>query len=91
MITVTITRTTRESYKVTENVCTHEEPTEILGESDYGNRREVKMKRDFAPQELTKVSERRETLLSQEITDESTFNLNKVIVAINGLSKLGGM
>lgn len=85
MITVTITRTTRETYEVTENVCTHEEPTEIMGESDYGNRRTPIMKRDFAPQKLTKSSERRETLLNQEISDETKFDLAKVIVAVNGL------
>lgn len=85
MIKITIEQTSQETYPEVQNFVTHEEPTEQVKESEYGStRREVIMKRDFQPKEVTKSRTVTRTLLAQEMADDD-FPLVRVIAAINGI------
>lgn len=86
MIRITIERNVSEHYVVTENQVETEEPTEIAGEteSSYGNTRKVvTYKRTYRPVQVTKINSFRQTLLTQEIADETQFDLAATIIAIN--------
>ena len=82
MIEITITRRTREVYKVRENTVTERTPTQLKKTTSYGE--EPAYAEKFTVQEVEKVNERTETLLRQDLPD-SGFNLNCVIAAINGI------
>jgi len=89
MIEVTITRKIREEYKEWQNFQTSSKPTGIKKvKSEYGGgtSEEVAYETTSEPREITKYREVERTLLSQQIEDESDFDLMAVIAAINRIN-----
>lgn len=86
MIKITIEKTTSVEYTETDNLVIEKIPTDYQ-QDGYGGRKEVVMHEKFAPQQVTKVKQVTVKLLEQQIEDESLFNLNGVIAAINGLQQ----
>lgn len=84
MYKVTIERINSEKYTQKENMVVKSTPTEIL-DDDYNNRKKVNYITEHQVVDVEKVREVRRTVLNQEIEDEASFNLAKVIQAINNL------
>ena len=84
MITIEITRTTVEKYTATENFITKKTPTDKVDNTGYGDAKRVYAE-EYQAQTVDKQRETKHVLLRQEITDEASFDLAAVIVAVNGL------
>jgi len=87
MIKINIERETVEKYTEIKNFVTESQPTTLTKRSSYGNQDEFLCAEKFATKEVTLERTVRTTLLTQEIQDESTFDLASVIVAINGIGR----
>jgi len=89
MITVRITRTVETPYEETVNYLVKETPTQITEteRSSYSGSvtEKVQMVKEYAPSVAKKVKTQTIDLLEQNIEDESAFNLNAVIKALNNL------
>jgi len=87
MIKVTIERVTTEKYNEIKNFITKSTPTDKHDQSEYGNNRKVLCTEEFATREVPMERTVRTLLLSQEIPVEESFNLARVIIAVNGLNE----
>ena len=86
MIEIIITRYSTEQYKETRSCELSRTPTEIMEESDYGGRcRKVTYATTSQPLEVTETRKVSRLLLKQEVEDDESFDLAKVIIAVNGL------
>jgi hypothetical protein len=89
MIEITIKRTTSEPYKETVNFQLTSEPTSIkkVKENTYGggSTEEICYKTTNEPREVTKYRNVERVLLTQQIEDESKFDLAAVVKAVNKL------
>lgn len=77
--TITITRKTRWTHEFSDNVVTHEEPTDKVAQNSYGGAGVPMMKRDYA------VVQKKETRESDEKVYEQTVfapSLRQIITAI---------
>lgn len=79
-IKIKIEREVTERWKANENVVTKKTPTGHKDRYDAALYAE-----EFEIREVDKSSTRTETLLTQEIADETQFDLKAVISAINKL------
>ena len=89
MIKITITQVVETTKKANQNFVTKRTPTEIAEESrnTYSSNvtKEIKFVEEFAVREVDQIDRTEVTLLSQQIVDDTRFNLPEVIRAINGL------
>ena len=85
MIKITIERISTENYKETKNFITKKTPTDKVKQSDYGNKTEVAYAEEYATSEVPLERKVTTILLTQEIQDESQFELKHVVRAINNL------
>ncbi len=88
MIKITIQRVAIEEYQESQNFLVKETPTEITQESSstyQGTKKEVQYLKEYAVQEVTKRQSVTYDLLTQQIADDSKFDLAAVIKAVNGM------
>jgi hypothetical protein len=86
MIKITIEKLGNEKYTTRENLLKKKTPTQIKGKTGYGEREEVQDICEYEVAEVVKFRDTKQTLLTQEITDDSAFDLAAVIVAINRIA-----
>lgn len=86
-ITVTIIETITEPYIASENLCTHEVPTDKM-EPDYNGKEKVVFERTFAVVEVTRERTRTVNLLTQEIVNAENFDFDRVVLAINNIGNV---
>lgn len=88
MIEITIKKKITESRKQTTNFQVTSKPTGFKKlKNDYGGgtTEEVCFETTYAPSEVTEYKDVERVLLTQQIDDESKFDLAAVIVAVNKL------
>lgn len=86
MIIIKITRVTNKTFNTKERVCVREIPTEIVRKTGYNDRaEEVTYDRTYELADKEMSSTVTQTLLEQEIENETEFNLTEVISAINNM------
>jgi hypothetical protein len=85
MIVIKIERKSAVDHTVKKNLLKHRVPTGFTKQSDYGNKTEMAFDDEYEVVEVTETENITRTLLQQEIEDENSFDLNRVILAINGL------
>lgn len=85
MITITIKKKVERTVTVTKNWLKKETPTEIKrSRTNYGeSNEEVQFAREYEVGDVQEKQFSEFLLLSQEIEDDSQFNLASVIAAIN--------
>jgi hypothetical protein len=83
MIIVTIRKKTEIVRQVTKNFLVKSTPTDI-SELAYGDKK-IKCIEEFKTESVPETLTSETMLLNQEITEEETFDLHAVILAINGL------
>jgi len=81
---IKIEQTITEPYTASENLCTHEVPTDKT-EPDYNGKEKVVFERTFAVVEVTKERTRTVNLLTQEIENAENFDFGRVVLAINNI------
>ncbi|HWR36400.1 MAG TPA: hypothetical protein VN622_11075 [Clostridia bacterium] len=85
MITITIEKTETLTYTEQQNLVTKEEPSDVVEDKDYGGGKRVIMKREYQVVDLKKAREVKTVLACQNIADESSFDLVKVLKAVNNI------
>jgi hypothetical protein len=89
MINITITQTITQEASVKKNLLKTKTPTEVKKVStrqyDGGTSEEVQFAETYEVVDGTEVRTIKLTLLTQEIADDSAFDLKAVVRAINGL------
>jgi hypothetical protein len=84
MITITIEQSGTERWKAKENVIAKRTPTDKMEPEEYGNKTRRCYTEEFAVLEVEKSREWRREIFKQQIAEESLFDLEAVILAVNG-------
>ena len=89
MITITIKQSGKTDKPIKKNVVTQRTPTTIVQETkdryDPTVEKKVQFIEEFAVIDAMETESWEITILQQQILDDTTFNLAKVIAAVNGL------
>jgi hypothetical protein len=86
MIRITIEKIETVRYCETKSFCVTEKPTELVEPKEYGSGNKIAYDRTYETREVPMQRQETTKILTQEIAEDSSFNLPAVIIAINNLT-----